>query len=283
MRIQEFPQRLVIELVSECNLTCSMCPRHYVAGLDGFMKKPLWTKLIDEIVETSPSTILLPFWRGESLLHPAFAELMGYALDKRLKIHISTNGQKLAEDHIATLLRCDFVTFSIHTPAAFREALRFLFRRTGSPPTVQVSFVKGEKTEEKFLESVVTSPDLMGFDCVRLYEEHTVDGVFGHTGRMLGIPRIFCPLLEETMAIACDGKASRCNHVWETEKVVDLNVLTVKEAWRSGRFEEIRRTYPDAICGPCDQWTGHTMGESWQKSGGTIEHFVYGKDTGSKG
>ena len=92
MKIQEYPQRIVIELTNACNLVCPMCPRRYMHHKKGYMQKELWDKLIEEIHRLSPQSVILPFWRGESLLHPAFADMLTFALDKGQKVHFSTNG-----------------------------------------------------------------------------------------------------------------------------------------------------------------------------------------------
>ncbi len=81
LKILDYPHRIVIELTPQCNLSCSMCPRNYVQTNDGYMSKDLWQRLIDDIAKTEPDAIVLPFWRGESLLHPHFIELIKYALN----------------------------------------------------------------------------------------------------------------------------------------------------------------------------------------------------------
>ncbi|MDH4100571.1 MAG: SPASM domain-containing protein [Nitrospirota bacterium] len=275
--ISEFPKRIVIELTPLCNLACSMCPRHFIDEKDGFMARGLWEKLIGEITEASPDSIILPFWRGESMLHPEFSSLLEYALDRSLRVHISTNGHFPANRHREVLMRCEFVTFSIHSDKGYVYSREFLTSRANdSAPTVQVSFVKGESSTDKILSGILDLPELGGFDSVRLYDEHTKDGVFGKGGYEFDIPRTFCPKLTDTLVIAADGTISRCNHIWETEKGVDLNTATIKEAWESTRLREVRQNYPDNLCGPCDQWTGHTCGESWRMTADGIVHQIYG-------
>lgn len=273
-KIPDYPQRIVVELTPLCDLSCSMCPRHYIQSNDGYMSWELWRKLVDEIASTAPQTIILPFWRGESLLHSGFVEFMDYALDKSLKIHMCTNGQQMAVDHMTSLARLEFVTFSIHSPKGYANAKEFLSIRENGKPITQVSFVEGEPTE-KFLKELVTDPQLSGFDSVRLYKEHTKNGVFGSLGYSIEIPRIFCGKLIDTLVIAYDGTVSRCNHIWETEKL-SVNNMSIKEAWGSDTLQEIRNDYPDARCKPCDQWTGHTCGATWRVVNGVVEYTEFG-------
>lgn len=268
--IAGFPERIVLELTPLCNLSCSMCPRHHAGDRDGFMEGVLWRKLVDEIAKESPESIILPFWRGESLLHPEYAAFMEYALAKGMRVHMCTNGQILGS-FADVLSRIEFVTFSIHTPIGFSNAFEFLkFKRNGRP-TIQVSFVEGEPSAG-WVNEVVSGPGLSGFDSVRLYKEHTMDGVFGSSGGAGGAGRAFCGKLKGTLVIAYDGTVSRCNHVWETEERLNAARTSIAEIWRSGRFNEIRREYPDKFCAPCGQWTGHTRGESWRMVEGKVVH-----------
>ncbi len=273
--VHSFPQRIVLELTPACNLACPMCPRHHIEEHDGFMKMELWKKVVDEVMAEAPDAILLPFWRGESLLHPSFIEAIEYALDRGARIHISTNGQIVEGALARTLARCEFVTFSIHTGAGFENARAFLKLRKGGRPQVQVSFVAGEKTVDAYLDELVAAPDIMGFDSVRLYEEHTKDGVFGKSDAAVQGERTFCPKLVDTLVISSTGGISRCNHIWVPEQAVNVGEVSVREAWTSPVMRRIRDSYPDQKCAPCDQWTGHTCGEVWRKADGMVKHQVY--------
>jgi len=252
-----------------------MCPRQYIQANDEYMDTALWQKLINDVAKNNPQAIVLPFWRGESLLHPKFIEFLKYALGKSLSIHISTNGHLVTGEHAELLSQCEFVTFSIHTHAGFQNARKFLSLKKGDKPIIQISFVKGEESE-KMLENIINTPDLNGFDSVRLYEEHTKDGIFGKSQSPLKFPRTFCPKLIDTLVIAYDGSVSRCNHIWETEKSINIRNICIKDAWNSKRLKEIRDHYPDTYCEPCDQWSGHTAGESWQLINGRVKHKKYG-------
>lgn len=274
-KAKDFPDRIVIELTPLCNLSCPMCPRHYIQSEKGYIGEELWRRLIDEIADASPKTLILPFWRGESLLHPRFIEFMDYALDRSLPIHMSTNGQLVSSDYAFVLSRLEFVTFSIHTELGYSRAKEFLAIRRDGTPTTQVSFVTGEETGW-ILNELVLDARLGGFDSVRLYREHTRSGVFGSLGHPLNIRRTFCQKLLDTLVVSYDGKISRCNHIWETEEAINMNLVSIRDAWNSDLLKKIRKEHPDPRCASCDQWMGHTCGESWRSVGGKVEHIVYG-------
>jgi len=273
--MQDYPKRIVIELTPECNLSCRVCPRQYIKQKQGYILKSLWVKLIDEIAEHSPDSIVIPFWRGESFLHPDFCDLLGLALKRSLRIHISTNGVLIDDEKFRLLAKCEFVTFSIHTISGYNNAKKFQNFRNSKHPIIQVSFVEGERSMKNIYSAIIGSPDLKGFDSVRVYARHSKDGIFGSLDKNTRTKRSFCPKLEDTLVIAYDGTISRCNHIWETEKRVNVREMSIRRAWCSNYLKQIRQDYPDSKCKPCGQWTGHTFGHSWQNESGNIKHKYY--------
>ena len=280
MNIETFPSRVVLELTPLCNLSCFMCPRHYIKESDGYMSPELFRKLVGEIQQENPQAIVLPFWRGESCLHPQFVELISHALERGLRIHLSTNGLFMEPAFREVFYRCEFLTFSIHNNQGYRNAVAFVENKPAwSKVTTQISFVDSEKTTKKYLADCSTDPILKGFDSIRLYVEHTIDGEFGKNQAVPAEPveRFFCPKLTHTLVVSADGDFSRCNHIWEPEQALNLENATLKEVWQSARMNEIRSRYPDERCAPCDQWSGHTNGKAWRRlPDGKVELIGYG-------
>ncbi len=269
MSVLSYPNRIVLELTPICNLSCFMCPRHIIGKNPGYMTTELWYLMIDEITLMSKDIKILPFWRGESLLHKKFISLSNYALDREMKLHISTNGHYVDGEKAGVLSRYEFITFSIHTEEGFNKALDFTKKYKSDLNTIQISFVDAEVDLQHYMKEVLNDSDLMGFDAVRLYNEHSIDGDFGHSGLADENDRFFCPKLENTLVVAFDGTISRCNHIWNTEKY-DITKSSIKEAWQSMIMQDIRTNYPDAQCAKCDQWEGRTSGHFWKKEGQSV-------------
>jgi len=278
-KIEKFPSRIVLELTPICNLSCKMCPRHYVPLDPIFMPVVLWEKLILEIRKACPDAVVIPFWRGESLIHPDFCEMINFALQNGVRVHLSTNGHCWDDIMVALLYKIEFLTFSIHSDVGFQNAKQFMDNaKDGNNPITQISFVECEKTAEKYLPEVIESSNLLGFDSVRLYKEHTIDGNFGSSNQEKSmLKRKFCQKLANTLVVAADGEVSRCNHLWETEKIFndEDNSYSIEKIWNSDQFYDIRTNYPDTKCSACDQWTGHTLGEVWQYENGKVTHKVF--------
>lgn len=258
-----------------------MCPRHYIKDTDGYMDAALFQKLIDEVARERPDAIVLPFWRGESCMHPQFAELVNYVIEKGLRVHLSTNGHFMSPEIVNVFHHCEFLTFSLHSKTGFQNAQKFIDDKPlWSKVTTQISFVDSEKTTKRYFPTYVSDPQLKGFQSIRLYVEHTVGGEFGKNAQTTIGPRTFCQKLEQTFVVAADGSHSRCNHIWTPEITPKLNNATIAEVWGGKRMHQIRTSYPDDKCTPCDQWTGHTNGEAWRKQqGGAIEHIVFSPST----
>lgn len=278
--IEPFPTRIALELTPRCNLSCPMCPRHHIQVENIHMSNMLFRKLITEIKAENSQAIILPFWRGESCLHPEFLELIGFALDEGMRLHLSTNGHFMDQYYMSIFYRCEFVTFSLHTDKGFFNAQKLIQKKPlWSATTIQGSFVETEKSAGKFLKQCTRDPNLQGFDSIRLYAEHTIDGKFGKSAATQDRrDRSFCPKLCNTLIVSADGSFSRCNHVWVTEPSPSLNAVDITDIWKSKRLSMIRSGYPDVHCAPCDQWSGHTNGQVWKKDAqGRMVHINYGQ------
>lgn len=275
--IARFPSRIVLELTPLCNLACRMCPRHYIKDTDGYMDAGLFRKLVDEIAHERPDAIVLPFWRGESCMHPQFAELVDYAMSKGLRVHLSTNGHYMTPEIVDVFHRCEFLTFSLHSKTGFENAQKFIDAKPDwSKVITQISFVDSEKTTKRYFPGYISDPQLKGFHGIRLYVEHTLGGEFGKNAQTITGTRTFCPKLEQSFAVAADGSYSRCNHIWTPETTANLNNTSIAEVFAGERMNQIRNEYPDNKCAPCDQWTGHTNGEAWRRQqDGVIKHLVF--------
>ncbi|WP_291321135.1 radical SAM protein [Desulfonatronospira sp.] len=128
-KIQSFPSRIVLELTPDCNLSCPMCPRQHIKLEESYMTWEMYKKLLDEIQEENSQAVVLPFWRGESCMHPEFLEMLDYALSQDFRIHLSTNGHFMSREHMEVFYRCEFVTFSLHTDKGFQNACRLVENR----------------------------------------------------------------------------------------------------------------------------------------------------------
>jgi len=264
-----FPKRLEIEISNNCNLHCSYCPRRYLDGLSGFIDKQLFIKIIDE-ASLYPQTVLVLHRRGESMLHPCFGELLLYAAGKFKEIQIATNATLLDKDKFELITKSlTFISFSIDVPDVYdktraparyslveEKILRFLAFNKGKVKT-QVSMVKTMDTPE---ENAALFKKIWDgkVDRIRIYEEHSIGGVFGAI-RSPRPERKPCMMPVYEMLIYSDGKIGRCNHDWDGEPMGDINIQKISEVWHSEKYNQLRRQHTklefyDPVCAKCDSW-----------------------------
>jgi radical SAM protein with 4Fe4S-binding SPASM domain len=288
-----FPRRVTIELSSCCNLSCVMCPRQYLSGESGFMEDALFGKIVQEIGSEEVEAVV-PFFRGESLLHPRFMELLGLLRRHcRSRIQLATNGLLLSEEMIHDLLfkiRIDFISFSLDavTEETYRKirrggslekarenALKFLRLRDDSGST-------GTAVQVSLTESVFNLEEIASFigywrsraDRVRIYPRHSEGGNFGALAspgfRRDSVERSHCMKPFTDIVIYHDGRVALCNHDWDRPESASLGSVrekSIHEIWEDLPYRHVRerqhrgdweRLEP---CRHCDHWQGSDGGE----------------------
>lgn len=269
MFVPDLPKRVELELSNSCNLRCTYCPRSHLKNPSGFMDKKLFIKVIDEITEF-PETVLVLHRRGESLLHPEFNALLGYIAGKFKEVQMATNATLLMPDKFEAIIKAlTFISFSIDIPQVFdltrkpakysaveNNIKRFLDHNKGRVRT-QVSMVETCQTPK---ENVELFKKIWGgkVDRIRIYEEHSIGGVFGSI-RNPRKERKPCIMPFYEMLVYYDGKVGRCNHDWVGEPMGDLNAETIRQIWLNKRYEALRREHSnlkltDHLCAKCDSW-----------------------------
>lgn len=268
----DFPQRVEIELVSDCNLKCVYCPRHFVNELQGYMKFELFEKIINELL-CKPDIALVLHRRGESMLHPRFNDMLNLVAKKFKEIQMATNATALNEDKFESIVNAlDFLSFSLDTPHNFnktripanyekveKKILTFLEYNKGRVKT-QASMVKTGSTPSEDCDLFVNIwKDRV--DRVRIYEAHSEDGSFGSL-KNPRTPRKPCVMPIYDMLIYDDGRTARCNHDWDSDGMGDVNKNTIFEIWHNEKYQKLRAEHAnvgacpisDAICSKCDSW-----------------------------
>ncbi|MEA3314535.1 MAG: radical SAM protein [Campylobacterota bacterium] len=284
MKVDVFPKRIEIELVSDCNLKCTYCPRHFVNNLTGYMDIELFKKLIDEASEY-PETIFVLHRRGESMLHPKFNEMLNYISGKFKEVQMATNATKLTEDKFESIVNgLDFLSFSLDIPERFNKTrLPANYQRTEEKILKFLEYNKGRvKTQASMVKTIDTTNEMCQefisiwknkVDRVRIYEEHSSDGDFGSL-RTPRVNRKPCMMPIYEMLIYDNGIVARCNHDWDSDGMGDVTKNTLKEIWMNDKYVDLRNQHltqqlTDPVCSKCDSWYS-SIGE--QGTGEVIEN-----------
>lgn len=300
-----FPRRVTVELSNRCNLRCIMCPRNFYKGSDSFMDAELYKKIIDEISEYKDIT-LVPFFRGESLLHPNFFELIKYAKDKNVgHIQLATNAMLLNKRKAREIIDIgiDFISFSLDTlgkenyerirkgakyDIVLNNVENFIDMRNKNGlkiPEIQVSVVETEATKATLQDFI--DKWLPRVDRVRVYIEHSKDGRFGSIEGINDAERRPCLKLLTDIVIYQDGMVALCNHDWDRKEFIgNVRENKISDIWNNDVYREIRlrhwenRTHGDPTCRFCDHWAtyysnGFIMGKVYTKKESQHPEITY--------
>ncbi len=282
-KTREFPARLTVELSNNCNLRCTMCPRQLIGKMSGLMEVDLFNKIISEVRNHLPVT-LVPFFRGESMLHPRFLEMIKMAKEAGLSpIQLTTNATLLDEEISEALIaiELDFISFSLdvlgkesyeairiggdyeQVKANIEKFLEIRANKCTSKPEVQISAVETESNKDKMVEFLDYWSEKV--DRVRIYPEHSTNGNFGSLKDKYSFPqferRLPCKKVFSEMVIYWNGDIAVCNHDWDRKEYIgNVREETIKEIWNGMKYNDIRQRHiagdlgNDPTCGGCDHW-----------------------------
>ena len=285
-QFRKFPDRVTIELTNKCNLVCNCCPRKFMKTGLGVMEKEVFEKVIDECAEHLPVD-LVPFYRGESLLHKHFNDFIRYAKAKGLgPIQFTTNATLLNEKMTERILSSgiDFISFSLDTldkesydknrvgadyNTVVNNVLHFIAQNNKLNPRLrtQVSSVNRKEYysfQQRFIEYWKSKVDF-----VRIYEEHSRNGKFGSTENGIFFSkRLPCKKLFADMVIYWNGDVAICNHDWNrTDKLGNVKCTNLYDIYNSKEYNSVREHHisgdlsEEALCNGCSHWQENYLPE----------------------
>jgi len=254
----------------------------------GFMDTDLAKRLLREMADHAPVTVV-PFFRGESLLHPDWFEILKYAQDLHVgEIQFTSNASLLTPPVVERLLDLDlpFISFSLDTvdPDLYNgsrcgadfettraNVLHFLKRKQERAVRTQV--------QASAVGTPAHAPGMQNFvdywlprvNRVRVYVEHSGDGKPGSIGS--GLPefsrRLPCHKPCTDMVVYWNGEVALCNHDWtrlaDGESLGDVSRDGIAQVWRSPAYEAIRTAHAAGTvngitpCQGCDHWKMYHM------------------------
>ena len=247
--VQDFPLHLDIEATNACNLKCPFCTfgvthKHNL----GKMNWNVYKCIIDEGKEYNLPSIKLSI-RGEPLLHPMIAEMVGYAKKNGLvDVYFNTNGTLLTEGICQKLIEAGLDRMSIsfegttkeiyeknRVGAKYEDVIRnietlidFKERNKANHPRIRIQSVlipEMEGSLDKYVnfwkEKGVDEIAYLDFEKEAAEEEDLL------------FPWV-CPQLWQRMSIWYDGTILPCVHdTYGLMKVGNMKGFKIAEAWKS--------------------------------------------------
>ena len=248
----------------------------------------LFKKIVDEIARYK-GTGIIPFFRGESLLHPDFISMISYANSKGIKpIQLATNASLLDDSKSDAIFRLgiDFISFSLdgvnediykkvrpgcdysRVIANINNFLNKRKRRNRMFPQVQVSLVETAVTKETIPKFVHYW--LKRVDRVRIYKEHSNRGKFGNIRSSGNIfkKRLACLKPMTETAIYWNGEVAICNHDWmRKDPMGNISKESLRSIWKNKKYAALRKLHfagnadLDDTCKDCSHWMSYYLPE----------------------
>ncbi len=256
-----YPSRLWIEPTNRCNLRCKMCLNKELSQSDfGFMDVDMFKQIIDEL--TSHSYDIYVHHRGESLLHPRLAEMIGYAHSNKIRTRLHTNATLLDKDKSEQLLDSglDFLSFSfdgyskeeyesIRIKANYEDTLKniknFLTlkkERGASKPYVSFTVIEFKEHSPKERREFLKQFDGLPLNDVRIRKPHNWGGSYEDPGvnkdKSVFLP---CTFPWYSLTIFWDGTVLPCpQDFFGKLKLGNVKDAPIFEIWNSDKMIELR-------------------------------------------
>ena len=281
-----FPTDVLVEVITQCNLNCIMCPQSRLTRPIGKMSFDLWKKIVDEIAQKSPETRLWPALMGEPLLlDPEIFEMITYAKGQGVDIHLNTNLALFKTKMLSSLMDCgiheiligfDGATAEtyekIRKGAKFNKVLENInnildekTRRKAEFPRITLQFIvmeENEHEEQAFIDywknsgkrvSLKIKPRLGWSDGVEPWQR-----IKNVKKEDRNLP---CTYLLRQMTIFWNGHVPQCDGDWDGQiNMGNINQQTLEEIWM-GRLKKVRDRHMGLDfnfppCNKCEDWQG---------------------------
>ena len=284
MKELDFPNVVLVDTISYCNLRCSMCSHKDMTRKKGRMSWKLFKKIVDEIAEEDKNTRVWLVFFGEALLlkktKPSIFDMVTYCKSIGLNhVILNSNGCLLDKESSEKLIDAGLDAIYIGIDGFSEETYNKLRvggnykqvvqnvldllevkKAKNSDIDIQVQFVEmpeneGEKDDFiKFWTSEGVNVKIRKkLSWAGLIESKTVEE--------MNVDRHACYWIMNSMSITDTGKVTTCAADPNARYVAgDVTKQTVKEVWKGGlkdlrdlhRNEEWDKLpYP---CNECKDW-----------------------------
>lgn len=286
LEVPELPPRVLLDLVTDCNLKCPMCVVHGDVTdprLKDYLKKSMplenAAKILDEIMAAKP--LVMPGMWSEPTMNREFMDHIRQMKERGLTVAMNTNGLKITPEMAQFLvdIKFDSVFFSVDamTPETLQKVRgitrmdllhqaveRLLIARGDNPlPRIGASMTlqpANRHERDAFVEFWTKKVDAVRIG--EVWEEGKFSGV-----KVEG-PRQPCAALYSTMAINANGNVSICClDSFNGTNMGNVFKDGVKVVWHGPRLTAIRKLHETGqwdiipLCKNCDRWASYQYKE----------------------
>jgi len=272
-----YPFAIAIELSSDCNSNCYMCPRKNLTRAEGKMEFGLFKKIIDELYKNKVVLRkLFLHWMGEPLLNGNFDKMIAYARENGIAemIVMASNLIALDEDKAKRLIDSGLDELFVSLDAVRQETYdkikgnsatlkivedgiyRLVETRkkmNASLPYIKLKILKSdvnkneiEEFKEKWspvVDEIYVEEDLNAWNGTNEDVNKNIKNDPLYTQKIkLEIERWPCDRLWYQLAISQDGLVSPCIADWNGIGFIgSVKEMTIHDIWNSPELKEMRR------------------------------------------
>jgi len=312
-KVSDFPTDVMCEITNKCNLTCKMC-FHSDDSLDilgttdtNVMDIELFKKIVDECATNKLPALKLSY-RGESLLHPKFIEMLRYAKSNGiLEVACVTNATALTEKKAQQIIDegLDVLIISsdgltketfekIRQGADYDKVMRNIenlleLRGTGYKPFIRMQYTEQSDNAHETVDFIkywknivdeVTVSYMCEFDSpeksksgeARFFKENHVPA------KDRQIHEFKCHQPWQRLVVLADGRVTLCSpDVMATYQLGNVRHTTLKEMWNSKKMNAMRKLqksgeyYKIPMCKICVDNTNYANRQEEKRK---IEHGI---------
>lgn len=259
--VSEFPNYVLIEPVSSCNLRCVMCFQIDKSfsndkNFMGQMEINLFKKIIDQVHAGGTKAITIAS-RGEPTLHPKLGEMLEYCKDKFFELKVNSNATRLNDKLIHQILQSN-VTDMVFSVDSYEKSEYEKIRVKGIFETVLENIKKFKEIRKKHYPNSRCATRISGvkinkeqdIDKFKNFWQEYVDHVvmvemenrwdtYHNPKEIAG--KGACNYLWERMYVWYDGICNPCDVDYKSELTVgSIENNSIREIWNNEKYNELR-------------------------------------------
>lgn len=258
------PYAVDIEVTSNCDADCIMCPRKAMSRRVGPMDFSLFKKIIDEAVALDVQELRLNGY-GEISILRNYKEYLSYIRQKSrsIKIIINTNGMRMSAEMAKVYVESRVQTVNIAIDGAtaetfenIRKKLKLDVVENNVRQLIQIRDDMGKKHPLVLVQMIampqnVHEVDLFFQKWKGVADRVAIAGLLARTEAVSFAKnedreweKTPCFLLWHQMPILSDGTVALCCDDWDGRVPQgNLNTSTIKEIWSSQKRQRIRSVH----------------------------------------